>query len=265
MERHTSAELQPAVLHRAADGRLSLRAWLAMWGMTVLALGLLALRLRITGRSGHLSIGTLDLWLAWFPIPLAMLIACLIATPNVRHPRWHKAAIWALAMLWLAFFPNSPYLVTELVHLDSSGDYGPSNKDAPPYVRFITGDGPFSRHSPPWLELMFLVTVAAVGILLTFASLRIMHGVIARRLSPRMSSLAVFALILLGSFGVALGRFERFNSWFIASRPALVFSRVIEHIVYPLDSPRITGTTLVMTALITIGYFSSREFGPPGK
>jgi uncharacterized membrane protein len=266
MERHTSTKLQPVVLHRdTVDGRLSLRAWLAMWGTTLLSLGLLAWRLRMTGRSGHLSIGTLDLWLGWFPIPLAMLIARSAAKQNVRYPTWHAAGIWALAIPWLAFFPNSPYLITELFHLDSSGDYGPSNRDAPSYVHFLTGDGPFVRHTPPWLDLLFLVSVAAAGVLLTFASLRLVHSAIARRLSPRASSIAIFGLILLGSYGVALGRFDRFNSWNLASHPTRVMGRVVEHVVQPFDKPEITATTLVMTALLTIGYFSARELGPPRR
>jgi uncharacterized membrane protein len=266
MERHASSKLQPVVLHRTvADDGLSLRAWLAMWGMTLLSLGLLVWRMRMTGRSGHLSIGTLDLWLAWFPVPVALLIARLAAMRNVRYLHWHNAGIGALAVLWLAFFPNSPYLVTELFHLDSSGDYGPSNRDAPSYVHFLTGDGPFVHHAPPWLDLLFLVAVAAAGVLLTFASLRLIHGVIARRLPPRASSLAVFGLILLGSYGVALGRFDRFNSWTLASHPINVISRVAEHVVNPLDKPEITATTLVMTALLTIGYFSARDLGPPKR
>ena len=49
-----------------------------------------------------------NLFLAWLPLLFALLAL-----------RWQKRPFLALAaaFLWLLFFPNAPYLVTDLIHL----------------------------------------------------------------------------------------------------------------------------------------------------
>lgn len=54
----------------------------------------------------------INLVLAWLPLLLALGVS------RARH-RWAAAAF---GLVWLAFLPNAPYLVTDLIHL--SGWYG---------------------------------------------------------------------------------------------------------------------------------------------
>jgi uncharacterized membrane protein len=265
MERDPATQLRPVSALKRASGNdgLSVRAWISILVVTAMVPLLLVWRLRTTGRGGHVSTGTTDLLLAWAPLPMALLVSRLAAMRKVRYPLLKSAAMWIVGALWLLFFPNSPYLITELLHLDSSGHYGPSSGPSPRVLHFIVGDGPFRKSAPVWMDLLFLVTVAACGAMLTFASLRMIHGAIARRLRPRAAAAAICGLILLGSFGVALGRFERFNSWNVASKPDVVLQRIYARVINPEDSPDVTAWTLGLAVILAAGYFGARDLGPP--
>src|SRR3954465_6952904 len=77
-------------------------------------LAMLAFRFAYTGRVGYWSLPW-DLFLAWVPVPLAVAVERLQNRPRVP---W--LAVLALGFVWLLFFPNAPYLVTEFIHLHPS-------------------------------------------------------------------------------------------------------------------------------------------------
>ena len=66
----------------------------------------------------------------------------------------------ALAIIWLLFFPNAPYLVTEFVHLGSR-----------PMHDAIW-----------WCDLVVILLIAWNGVLLGFASLHLVQKVVAAHL-----------------------------------------------------------------------------------
>src|SRR4051812_5341592 len=53
-----------------------------------------------------------NLGLAWIPLPLALLL-CYRKQADVKF--------WALGITWLLFFPNSFYIVTDLIHVKKFG------------------------------------------------------------------------------------------------------------------------------------------------
>src|SRR5687768_5337482 len=85
---------------------LSVLALTSAAGMT-----LLIFRAAYGGRMGYVSLPW-DLFLAWVPIPLALAVDRL-----QRRDRVPYASLLLLASLWLLFFPNAPYLVTQFTHL----------------------------------------------------------------------------------------------------------------------------------------------------
>ena len=54
-----------------------------------------------------------NLFLAWLPYIFSIMVA---STFRYHPKRW--GAILALGLLWLLFFPNAPYMVTDFYHLD---------------------------------------------------------------------------------------------------------------------------------------------------
>jgi uncharacterized membrane protein len=127
-----------------------------------------------------------NLFLAWVPWLLGLVVAR-------TKSRW---ALIAAAVPWLLFFPNAPYLVTDLLHL----------RPQPPV--------------PEWFDALLFGLFAITGCALAWTSLAVVRVRIARDLSAVRAELTLFAVALLSGFGVYLGRFERWNSWDVVGRPA---------------------------------------------
>ena len=79
-------------------------------------------------------------------------------------------------------------------------------------------------------------------------------------LSPRWTAFWITSLLFLGSFGIYLGRFLRWNSWDIMNRPGALFGDIFDRFVHPFDHPRTWGVTLFLGLMLTAMYFSLRLF-----
>jgi uncharacterized membrane protein len=223
--------------------------------VTAMTLGLLACRLHYTGRAGHLSL-IWDLFLGWLPIVPALL-AYRLAGRSVGR----VVLVCLLLIGWLAFFPNAPYLVTELIHLHEN--FGGSPRPMPDWLKPL-----FSRtvlrDPPSWLEFLLLTSTAASGVLLTIASLRIVHRTVSYCLPAAAASLFVFVASCLAGLGVAIGRWDRFNSWDLGRRPLDVVARLEPRFLQPMQDPKLLMTAGVMGVLIVALYFAVTSLGEKG-
>lgn len=111
---------------------------------------LLALRIVVSRRIEHLYLPW-NLFLAWLPVVFSIASLRLGERFGWRH--WKP---WLAATAWLLFFPNAPYLFTDLVHL------GPVHN-----TRF-------------WVDMILILLFAWPGFLLGCVSLRMMHQHVAR-------------------------------------------------------------------------------------
>jgi uncharacterized membrane protein len=163
-----------------------------------------------------------NLVLAWVPLVLALVAyasASRRATP----------ATVAFGVLWLLFFPNAPYLLTDFIHLRES------------------------PAAPLWYDALMLASFAWTGLILGYASLYLMQ-MIWERAVGRLSWVGVVVALALASFGVYVGRFLRYNSWDALLRP-LPLARVIHtNLENPLQHPRLIASLLALTVSLTIGY-----------
>jgi uncharacterized membrane protein len=125
-----------------------------------------------------------NLFLAWIPLGAALLFYGLAA----QHRRsW--LIMPAAALIWILFFPNAPYIVTDIVHLHQR----------PPV--------------PYWYDMITIMAFAQTGLFVGYLSLYLMQEVVRAWLGRWLGW--VFALVMLGlsAFGIFLGRFLRWNSW----------------------------------------------------
>jgi uncharacterized membrane protein len=100
----------------------------------------------------------------------------------------HFALRIASGLCWLAFFPNAPYVVTDLIHLRS----------------FNSG--------PIWLDILLLSSCAGTALAMGYLSLSLIHDHLAALGRPVLAwAIAICALGLSG-FGIYLGRFLRWRS-----------------------------------------------------
>ena len=166
---------------------------------SVVCLGLFALRVI---HSHLLTYGYLiwNLLLAWLPALSAL------AAYNLR--RRHGWIIWmlvpALAVFWLVFFPNAPYLITDIMHL--------RKQSAAPY----------------WYDLLLFVAFAWTGFFLGLVSLLLMQEIVRKAAGPKLSWLFALTVLGLSGFGVYLGRFLGWNSWDLFLSPRQLFAQISE-------------------------------------
>jgi uncharacterized membrane protein len=166
-----------------------------------------------------------NLVLAWIPYGSSMLADGLYRS----SPRkWW----WLIppGMIWLLFFPNAPYLLTDFFHLEPRYD------------------------SPYWYDMLLLIAFSFTGIFLAVASLRTMQRLVSAYAGRYVGwAFATFALIL-GGVGIYLGRFERWNSWDMLTQPERILADVLRPLANPLNSLRFFGFSSLFTIFLLICY-----------
>jgi uncharacterized membrane protein len=207
---------------------------------SVLGISLVLSRAAFTGSREYVAL-VWNLGLAWVPLLSAYAFA---RVPQGRE-NWPKLIL--LGAVWLLFFPNAPYLVTDLVHLGSS------------------------HKAPKWFDACMLFTFAWTGCVLGFLSLSAVHARVHLAAGRTWGWAFVVAINVLTGFGVYLGRFERWNSWDILSEPKALLHDVASVVLNPTDHPRALGFTLQFAALLLAGYatflftFHRQPLHPPSR
>ena len=167
-----------------------------------------------------------NLFLAWVPYLISTRMGGL-------RKRWTRGVA---LVAWLLFFPNAPYILTDLLHLR-----------ARPEV-------------PHWYDLMLLLSFAWTGLLVGFASLLRVQDLLAQWWGERITRYTVPVLIVLCGYGVFLGRFQRWNTWDILQRPGALLQDVFSHFTDPLTHGGTLGLAVVMSGFLLIGYYTFRSF-----
>jgi len=158
-----------------------------------------------------------NLFLAWIPFILAV----------VQHAlSWRRTFLYisipVVAFLWLIFFPNAPYMLTDLQ------DIARANPGA-----------------PLWYDVIIIVWCSWTGTLLGVVSLYLIQDIVIRTFGRTTGWVFVFAISGLSSFGIYLGRFIRLNSWDILENPAETAQNILGLVIDP--SARLAAFTLLYT------------------
>jgi len=197
---------------------------LALLFASLTGAALTALRIKWTHNWDYLFL-IWNLFLAWLPLVFALAV-------HHRHQRGERAGWYfcGLASLWLLFFPNAPYIFTDLIHLT-------------PRLA-----GAF------WVDLFLFLLFALTGFLLGFVSLYLMQTVVAERLGRVAGWLFIVAVTLVSGFGIYLGRFLRWNSWDVVMHP-LDLSHSIGHLAaHPLANPSSVIFPALFATFLLLGY-----------
>jgi len=226
---------------------------LAIGGLLVLAtlLALLSLMFRgyYTGRETYFFLFK-DLFLAWVPMGLSLALVWLARRRSRKLSR--VSLRYGLLLAWVLFLPNAPYLLTEFLHLNSH--HAPQNMRLIPLLALLHSTR--SGHVPLWYDAFMILLFAWNGLLLGVLSLRMVQHVARERFGAAWGWVGAMALLLLAAFGVTLGRFERFNSWDILSRPGTLLADITSRVLRPLAHPHTTGATLLLSAFLFLTYLT---------
>ncbi|HEX2992607.1 MAG TPA: DUF1361 domain-containing protein [Anaerolineales bacterium] len=158
-----------------------------------------------------------NLFLAWIPFMLAY-FAHLVS--------WRRATLYLIipliAFLWLIFFPNAPYMLTDLQDLSRR-----------------TFDAPL------WYDVIIVVWCSWTGMMLGVISLYLMQDIITRTFGRTAGWVFVFVISALSSFGIYIGRFVRLNSWDIIQNPGEAAQEILGIVIDP--SMRLAAFTILYT------------------
>ncbi len=186
---------------------------------TAVCVAMLAVRILYSDSSAHLHM-LWNLFLAWLPMLAALTVYNL--KKRDQRPAWLLIA--PCAFLWLIFFPNAPYMVTDLLHLRPWGNI------------------------PLWYDMLMLSAFAWTGIFLGLVSLYLMHTLVRRSAGVAGGWLFALFVLALTGFGVYLGRFPRWNSWDLLFNPEILLTDIWSRMRDPLAHPR----TIVFSGLFSL-------------
>ena len=167
----------------------------ALAGLTAAGLSLVMARGLLTGNWWFFVMLTWNLVLAFFPLGVVLVLRDLrTGTPDRDGFLNWWMLVGGLA-IWLAFLPNAPYIITDLFHLKEIDT------------------------SLLWFDTITLFLFAQTGLLAGLYSTLIVH----RMLRPVLGTWPTWGLMLgsqlLSGFGIYLGRFGRWNSWDVLTKP----------------------------------------------
>jgi uncharacterized membrane protein len=169
-----------------------------------------------------------NLFLACIP----WVVTTLLRTKEKLHKS--KIAFMLMLLLWLLFFPNAPYILTDLLHL---------------------------RNIPTmtvWSDLIMILCFAWTGLLFGFLSLLDMEHFFASKIKPALRVFLTVFLLFVGSFGVYIGRYLRWNSWDFITKPFGLLQDIGERLINPFAHQTTWGMTLFMGIFLNAVYWSLR-------
>lgn len=175
---------------------------LATGMLTATGFVLLALRIGLTGNSFY----TFLLWNLFLgTIPLIPAYQFRKSMSNGFH--------WTAVILflgWLFLFPNSPYILTDFVHLHSR------------------------EQIPVWFDASVLFFFTLASMLAGIVSLHWIHKGLDKLIYKWISWTVVISTMVLCGYGVFLGRVLSLNSWDILFRTEKVITLSLENLYNPV-------------------------------
>lgn len=212
------------------DHKYKVGVFLLLAAASALCVALVAFRIVYSASGGYTNL-IWNLFLAWIPFVLAY-VAYMLS--------WRKPLMYVVipifAFLWLIFFPNAPYILTDLQHL---------------------GQG--SAGAPLWYDVIVLIWFSWTGMLLGIVSLNLMQEIIKREIGRLAGWIFVFAVACMTSVGLYLGRFVRLNSWDLLRRPGKIASNIPDWLGDP--SLRSIGFIVLYTLFFIFVYLTLYAFG----
>lgn len=197
-----------------------------------------------------------NLGLAFLPLVFAKLLEkTLTRTGSGQEPagsekksKTETIKVLCLGLLWLFFFPNAPYMITDFIHLSGISFYSRADSYAPVI---------YSTDIVSWIELVHIGLGVFLGILAGLLSLSIVHRLVLKR-KNRFTAHGVLVLIcLLSGYAIYMGRFLRFNSWDILQPVSLLSELMRATNGFSLMF------SLVFAVYILISYVFFHAFFPP--
>jgi uncharacterized membrane protein len=196
--------------------RHSIAVFVLINAACLVCIALVAARVAYSASGRHLGL-IWNLFLAWIPFILSYFTHAFSWKRN-----WLYLVFPVTAFLWLIFYPNAPYMLTDLQDLARN-----------------------SGGAPLWYDVIIVVWCSWTGMLLGVISLYLMQDIVLRKFGRMAGWIFVFVISGLSSFGIYIGRFVRLNSWDILQNPTETAMEILGLVIDP--SMRLAAFTLLYT------------------
>lgn len=163
-------------------------------------MALLEIRVAKTGNLFHKAFEW-NLFLAWIPLLFSLVLYSLHTFQKL-----HFLVFFGGFCCWLLFFPNAPYLITDLVHLRASK----------------------VKSFPFWYDVVMIFSFAFSGLLCGLFSLYLMQKLLNQYFNKILAGVIIGFCLFLTSIGIYLGRMLRWNSWDIFNKYSLLLQDIGE-------------------------------------
>lgn len=202
--------------------KLKEQSWLYI--SMVFSCVLLLTRMLLTHSYTYIFFGW-NLFLGW--IPFVMSNALILQNKPFKQV--------LLFFLWLIFFPNAPYIITDFFHFEERVPV------------------------PMYYDLVLSFSFAWNGVLLGLISLLNVERWLSGRMSKSRSIMIVLFCLFLCGFGIYIGRYLRWNSWDVVTNPIDLSTDLVDRILNPFHYLKTWMVTGLFTAFLTIIYFNIKK------
>lgn len=212
--------LEKVTRYLQGNQKVALLAFVSAAAMTLLTM-------RILIESWHFIFLAWNLFLAWVPLLFIKWVWEIEARRRLPF-----GVLACFLVIWLLFFPNAPYIITDLKHL----------RGVPEHMI--------------WYDALMIFTFSVAGFLTGLYSIRIVHRIVTRRWNERLAWAVVAGSMFLSGFGVFLGRYGRWNSWDIITQPTSLARGILKSMTDPLAIKH----TLSFSFVLMLLYFAFHIF-----
>lgn len=208
-----------------------------IFGSLALCVALGFTRVIITGNTDFLFLPW-NIFLALLPLLFAF---------KFKDCRGKK--LWLFALLWLLFLPNSFYVVTDLIHLNSV-------QTASEHIR-----GPFVSYQDVGSSMtivydaLYLFTCSAVSFVYGLESIRLFKNRFSKTISKKYLNFTLYLTFFLSGIAIYLGRFVRFNSWDIIVRPWKIVIDILDLFINPTQYKKEWLVVISFSLVIAMTYY----------
>jgi uncharacterized membrane protein len=174
---------------------------------------LLFTRIIITGSYRYFFL-IWNLFLAWIPFLISLMMYRIYV--KVHISKFFYFLIFSFSFLWLIFYPNAPYILTDLIYI----------VNFPAFIPFPIDPDFITPGTILWYDIILSSSFSFIGHFIGLVSLIIIHRIYKNLFNKFIGWIFSFTCIYLTGFGIFMGRFIRLNSWDFFTNTSMVFNKL---------------------------------------
>lgn len=160
-----------------------------------------------------------NLFLGFIPFLVALLI-------QIFENKINNIVYIAGCSLWLLFYPNAPYMITDLIHVHDSS-------------------------STVVYDTLLIFSFSMLSLFFGFYSIKLIQNSLNKKISYKKTHVVILISLLLSSFGIYLGRILRLNSWDVFTEPIKTIQIIFEHL-FPITKNPVTYVIIILFTFIQL-------------